>query len=317
MPTPLRLVVVNAAYDHALTAPDQLLDRYDTLTGWADAIAATGAAVHVVQRFARQARLTRGRVAYTFVCDGQPPVLPPRSTSPAVVDHVRTHAPEVLHVNGLLFPALVGSLRRALGDAPAIVVQDHAGCAPPGGAGPLAAWRRRGWIGGLGSADAVSFTSIEQAAPWREAGVLRDQAVLEIVESSTGVRPTPRAEARRRVGLHGAPLVLWVGRLIPGKDPRTVLAGFEAFARDRPAARLAMVFPDGGHEAHLRAEVDASPRLRASVTFVGAVPHEAIGDYYGAADLYVSASRAEGSGYALIEAMACGVVPVIDRKSVV
>ena len=34
-------------------------------------------------------------------------------------------------------------------------------------------------------------------------------------------------------------------------------------------------------------------------------------DYYSAADVYVSASRSEGSGYALIEALACGLTPVV------
>jgi glycosyltransferase involved in cell wall biosynthesis len=33
--------------------------------------------------------------------------------------------------------------------------------------------------------------------------------------------------------------------------------------------------------------------------------------YYGSADIFVSASHREGSGYALIEALACGLVPVV------
>ena len=34
-------------------------------------------------------------------------------------------------------------------------------------------------------------------------------------------------------------------------------------------------------------------------------------NYYGAADVFVSGSHSEGSGYALIEAMSAGVVPVV------
>ena len=59
------------------------------------------------------------------------------------------------------------------------------------------------------------------------------------------------------------------------------------------------------------AAIDASPLLRSSVTLVGRVAHDAIADWYGAADVFVSGSHAEGSGYALIEAMACGLVPVV------
>jgi glycosyltransferase involved in cell wall biosynthesis len=45
---------------------------------------------------------------------------------------------------------------------------------------------------------------------------------------------------------------------------------------------------------------------------VGAVPHARMADYYSSADVFVSASHDEGSGYALIEALACGVTPVVS-----
>jgi len=41
------------------------------------------------------------------------------------------------------------------------------------------------------------------------------------------------------------------------------------------------------------------------------VPHARIETLLRAADLFVSGSRAEGSGYAALEALACGVTPVL------
>ena len=53
------------------------------------------------------------------------------------------------------------------------------------------------------------------------------------------------------------------------------------------------------------------PRLAARVRVVGAVAASQMAAYYSAADIFVSASHREGSGYAAIEAMACGAVPVL------
>jgi glycosyltransferase involved in cell wall biosynthesis len=58
--------------------------------------------------------------------------------------------------------------------------------------------------------------------------------------------------------------------------------------------------------------VRASPQLRERVTLLGAKPRAEMELYYRAADLYVQTSRREGSGYALLEAMACGVAPIVS-----
>src|SRR6185436_21112716 len=60
MPGGLRITVVNAAYDPSLPDCDDLLERYETLTDWCDALSDAGADVHVVQRFAADAVRRRG-----------------------------------------------------------------------------------------------------------------------------------------------------------------------------------------------------------------------------------------------------------------
>ncbi|HTM33802.1 MAG TPA: glycosyltransferase family 4 protein [Vicinamibacterales bacterium] len=311
MPGGLRITVVNAAYDPSLPDCDDLLERYETLTDWCDALSDAGADVHVVQRFAADAVRRRGSTDFTFVADGAPPTPPPTAGLRRLVDAVSASRPALVHVNGLGFPALVSALRVAVALSTPLAVQDHAGVRVPNGRGPLAAWRRARWRSGLSAADAISFSAVDQAQPWRDAGIIADQRVLALIESSTRMQPSPRDQAIARIGVSGRPLVLWVGRLVRNKDPLTVLAAFEEVVRRHPSAHLAMVFHDGTLERDVRDTIGASSLLRSSVTLVGSVSHDAMAHWYSAADVFLSGSHAEGSGYALIESMACGLVPVV------
>jgi len=51
--------------------------------------------------------------------------------------------------------------------------------------------------------------------------------------------------------------------------------------------------------------------LANAVILVGKVPNTELPYWYSAADFYLSGSHKEGSGYALLEAMACGCIPVV------
>src|SRR5690606_39307412 len=63
--------------------------------------------------------------------------------------------------------------------------------------------------------------------------------------------------------------------------------------------------------AHLR----QTYRPPENVTIVGPRPREALPAEYGAASVYLQLSRSEGLPNVLCEAMACGCIPVGDRKS--
>ncbi|MEP6783006.1 MAG: glycosyltransferase family 4 protein [Acidobacteriota bacterium] len=307
----MRIVQANAVYDPQARTAHDLLDRYRTLTESSVAMAAAGAAVSVVQRFHTASTIERDGIVYEFVSDSQPPWLSTGGAPAAFVKAVAGRSADVVHVNGLIFPQLVAAIRSAVGASPAIVVQHHGGEFPVRGSGLVGMWQRRQWRNGLSGADAVSFTAAEQAAPWREAGVVGPQRVLEIIEAGTLMREVNRERARTAIGATGAPVILWVGRLTTNKDPLTILDGLERALPTIPSAQVVMVFGDDTLRDIVEQRVRASSILAARVVMAGRVPQEELANYYGAADVFISGSHSEGSGYALIESMSAGVIPVV------
>jgi glycosyltransferase involved in cell wall biosynthesis len=307
----LRIVQANAVYDPSLKTADGLLDAYRTLTEWSTAVAKAGATVSVVQRFNAATRIERDGISYEFTRDSKAPWLSATDAPREFIDAIVQASPDVVHINGLIFPQLVAAIRAAVGNRTAIVAQHHGGEFPIRGSGLVGMWRRQKWRGGLAAADAISFTAAEQADPWRSDGVLGDQRVIEIVEASTTMREVSRERARTAIDMTGDPLILWVGRLTTNKDPLTVIDGLERALPDLPNARVVMVFGDDTLLPAVDERVRASSLLSARVVLVGRVSHDEIPNYYGAADVFVSGSYSEGSGYALIEAMSAGVVPVV------
>src|SRR5262245_1021875 len=103
-----------------------------------------------------------------------------------------------------------------------MVMQDHGGGIP----GRLLGARRMMTWGLLRAADALLFSTIEQANAWRQAGLLPPEPrVHEVMETSTSLRAISHDAARRITDLRGAPALLWVGRLNANKDPLTIIDG--------------------------------------------------------------------------------------------
>lgn len=294
----LSVVQVNYAFDKGLTDPEQLLDRYHTLTGWSEALQRAGAArVAVVQQFHRDACVTRNGIDYVFRSTGIPAA-------------VAALGPDIAHVNGLTFPRHTSRLRRRLHRQTAIVVQNHHDGGPVGRAPLLRLFGRAA----RGAADGFLFAAEEHAAWWRRAGLIAArQSTYCVMEASTTLRPQPRDTAKRIAGLSGSPAILWVGRLNANKDPLTLLDGFERALSSLDGAALTMIYSENDLEDAVRQRVLRSTALKDRVRLIGAAPHDQMASFYSAADLFVVGSHHEGSGYAVMEACACGAMPVVTR----
>lgn len=131
--------------------------------------------------------------------------------------------------------------------------------------------------------------------------------------------PVDRSRARRTLGLpEDGPIILQLGRIVPRKGVDNVIRGLARLRRGHGiAARLLIV---GGESAtpdpratpeigRLR-EVARSEGVADAVTFVGSRGRDALRDYYGAADVFVTTPWYEPFGITPVEAAACGV-PVV------
>jgi glycosyltransferase involved in cell wall biosynthesis len=309
----MRVLQVNAAYAADLVDPDALLERYEILTGWSEALlAADAAAVCVLQRFHRNAHIRREGVDYFFCADRQSPGAPGSAWLGHLYQRAAAWRPDIVHVNGLNLATQCLRLRRSLPSSAAICVQDHAGAAPDWGRGVRRWLRRARARRGLAAVDGFLFTARELARPWIDAGVIqRSQAIVEVPAASTRFRLVARGEARAVSGIDGDPALLWVGRLARVKDPLTVLSGVAKAAVRLPGITLTMVHNGGELVADVHRAIASEAALQRRVRVVTGVPRAVLPAYFSAADAFVLGSLHEACGLALLEALACGATPVV------
>jgi glycosyltransferase involved in cell wall biosynthesis len=284
--------------------PAQMLADWPSLVDVAEAARHGGARVTVVQASSSTAaRFERNGVDYRFVAaePGQSSIASGR----ALRDLLARLDVDLLHVHGLGFVHDVATLAELAPDV-GILLQDHAGRPPR-------FWRRQAWRRMFDGAAAVAFCAREQAAPFVQAGLIGPQIdILELPEAPARFAPGDQAEARRRTGLSGRPCMLWVGHLDSNKDPLTVLEGVSRAARRLPELQLWCCFGQAPLLTRVRPRIARDPWLRDKVHLLGRVPHAEIEHLMRAADLFVLGSHREGSGYALAEALACGLSPVVS-----
>ena len=282
--------------------PAQILCDWWVLVYVAEMVARRGARVTVVQACCESRQVTQNGVVYHFVSPerGQSSISAGGNFAPLI----RELKADVFHVHGLGFPHDVFTLAGLAPDTP-IFLQDHADRVPR-------IWRRSALRRGMSVAAGISFCALAQAQPFVSARLIHQQtALFEICEASSSFSPGDREGARRITGVYGDPAALWVGNLDANKDPLTVLAGVSAAVQQLPNLQIWCCFATPALLPQVRSRVDNDPRLKGRVHLLGKVPHERMEQHMRAADIFVLGSHREGSGVALIEALACGLPPVV------
>ncbi len=124
------------------------------------------------------------------------------------------------------------------------------------------------------------------------------------------LHPVPTDDLRRRLGLDGCRVLLFVGFITPRKGLEYLLQAMYSLPAD---VHLVIV---GRWEPAYRRYCDAwLTALQSRVHEVGFVPDEQKAEYYSLADVYVSPSLLEGLGITPIEAMACGTAAIVTSAT--
>jgi teichuronic acid biosynthesis glycosyltransferase TuaC len=172
--------------------------------------------------------------------------------------------------------------------------------------------RRLRVVGALEAADAVLAVGADIKRRIGDLGITLDKVhVFSRGVDEDVFSPGDQAEARARLGIPEEPVLLWVGRMVPVKGLDVLLEACLLLKSRNLSFRLYLV-GDGPLFESLQTRVKADG-LQKQVSFVGAVPHERVADWYRAADLVVLPSRSEGVPNVLMESLACGTPFVASR----
>lgn len=157
-----------------------------------------------------------------------------------------------------------------------------------------------------------SFAKTLVSSEWL-ARVLREWGISDIEVVSLGInadifcQENDAAQTRAQLGLNPSRrLLLYVGRLAPEKNTRTLFGAFEILRQRLPSTYQLLVIGDGPERSMIRDSPD--------VTWVNyCAEPEQLARYYRAADLFVQPSMQETFGLAALESQACGM-PVIGIR---
>jgi len=219
---------------------------------------------------------------------------------------IKKEKPDIVLVQGFIFPLQVIALRLKLGKKCRVILQ-HQGELP---------FRRKKIFQRIADrcVNAYLFTSIGIARIWIKAGVIKgNDKCYELPNASTTFSKQDKEQSQQQTGMAGNFNFLWVGRLNANKDPLTVLTGFEKYFSVNPESRLYMIYQENDLLENIRQLVHNSQSLKERVILVGEIMHKQLEKWYSAADYFVSGSHREGGSYALMEAIACGCIPIVTN----
>lgn len=299
----MKVTFVNYYYDNDIPT-SEYINKYPAIHGWCKALSELGTQIDVYQRFSENAVFNKDGVTYHLVKDKNQSSLKWYSNPKTFHENLIDARHEIIHVNSFRYSYQASLLKKEIPSLK-IVIQHHA--ERPGHR--IKRFLIKNFCSSL---DGFIFSSSEIHNEWVNVNAISGlKKSTEIMEGSSNFIFTNRDATRRIAGLSGKPVLLWVGRLNENKDPLTVLSGFSKLVQDFPEARLYMIYSESDLKQKISSFINKNSLLKNSVELIGFVGYDKISKYYNSADYFVLGSHYEGSGFSLVEAMACGVIPIV------
>jgi glycosyltransferase involved in cell wall biosynthesis len=215
--------------------------------------------------------------------------------------------PDVIFINGFIFPLQIIQLRLKLGKKVKIIVIHRS-------EKPFKGIKRRLQRMASKCVNAFLFTSSEFGKEWVEKGNIDDsKKVHEVLHASSIFSPGDKTIARSALSVTGSPVFLWVGRLDANKDPLTVIKAFINFLSAQPLAKLYMIYHTEELLPEIKELIKQDKRAEEAIHLIGKIPHQQMHAWYDSADFIISGSHYEGGGIAVCEAMSCGCIPIVTN----
>jgi len=292
----MRFIFTSYSSSPEFSDPALWLKRVEGYTGILETLA-RGNKVTGIERINYEGTLEQNGVQYYFIRLKNRTVRFPRELHRLI----KQLDPDVVFINGLIFPLQLIQLRQKLGPGIKIILIHRS-------EKPFTGIKRYLQRVADRHVSAYLFTSPEFGEEWVQKGNIRDiKKIHAVMHGSSVFQPGDKGGARTRLSVSGSPVFLWVGRLNANKDPLTVITAFKDHTIRVPGARFYMIY----HTEELLEEIKKAIAGAANIILIGKVDHSKLQDWYNASDFIISGSHYEGGGIAICEAMSCGCIPVV------
>lgn len=145
-----------------------------------------------------------------------------------------------------------------------------------------------------------------------------DPARIQVIHNALRPSLRPDCIAPGDVALmhqrYGERYLLHIGRIMPRKNVRLLIAAFQLLAARFPDLCLVLAGGTGYDSEEELQQIAASPYC-ARIHLAGWVPEEQVGALYRGAEMLVFPSKHEGFGLPMLEAMACGIPVVASTEA--
>jgi glycosyltransferase involved in cell wall biosynthesis len=298
----MKIVSTSYVNTNSYSDPEEWLERISFYTGLLEELAREYE-VESIEQINYSGRLIQNAVTYHFLNFKKKKLWFPRRLH----RYIKDLKPDVLFVNGFIFPIQIIQLRKTLGKRVKIIVL-HRAEKPFNGI--------KGYIQKLAdrSVDAYLFASDEFGEDWINKGIIKSkEKIHEVMQSSSIFHLEDKTTAKEILQINGDRLFLWVGRLNTNKDPLTVVKAFKKYLSVRTGAKLYMIYQTDELLPEVETLINTDRKTRESIVLVGKVEHRQLQLWYNATDFFISGSHYEGSGISVCEAMSCGCIPLLTN----